>query len=803
MSVFNKTGKLSSEENYNRFFQTFSRDTYTKTATSTQLVLETSHFIDELGWVIEENSQNGTISQDLQKKIIDGITAAGKNLVFLRQVVDQHVRPDYLGATLDEGDAMFDGLKHAEKKHEMLVRKFTSLTPVGNVISHQQFSKHAQFPTTTLSPIQLPSSTVIQTGPFLAQRKVVSFKVEPATGSTEVRAASSPSVLLSRISFLLRHNNEPQALQEFEQLPPDIQKSVYLGMWIVRGRPMPGNPIAHDNFGEVSFKNQEPRCASSPQQKACAVELIKTQVAMMEMMQLFARKDMAAAKAVFESLPQQVQNEIYGKHWEVCGKPTDKSPEESLRKIAHSDFGKVSFLGLDPRCDVPMEKRIETITICMSEFKKKSEAAQTATAQTAADWTNIDFNGSLKGPQKNDHKCQSLLGLAKAIVPLFMGNIAIEAPQIQEKSYKALAAAYVQKYPCLKPYMLQLVNDLRFANEALPVAQESRKSSQAANPNLGAMSDEQRKQYRTSIMAETFSTLQNGFYINSKGEKVTLDLQPAVQSLKLEKDSGKGTVRQGKYNTQLFLDKKDCLTVTRDLAERGLNPIVLDAASDGHFGGGYKKGAGAQEENMCRRSGLCISADPTLEVQKNNFYPLSGNGEHAGLYVDRVPVFRGEEEEGYPYLDKPFETAVSIMAAYNFNESHQRKNKVPEKDILRLVSDLQTGELRIPEPQASEMKEKMRTVLHMAEKNGHESVVLMPLGCGAFCNPPKHVSEMMMELITEEFPHSFKEVHISIIDDHNTGQAHNPRGNFTEFKDTIEKGFLGKLQGISATFQVS
>jgi uncharacterized protein (TIGR02452 family) len=325
------------------------------------------------------------------------------------------------------------------------------------------------------------------------------------------------------------------------------------------------------------------------------------------------------------------------------------------------------------------------------------------------------------------------------------------------------------------------------------------------HPDLSGMGDVGRKTYRTAIMFETLESLQNGYYVNSKGQKVNLNLQPSINSFYCESTTGGVQRRYGHYRTQIFLDKKDCLTVTRDCANRGLNPIVLDAASDSHFGGGYKTGAGAQEENICRRSGLCIPADTTQGVQTKNFYPLNRQGAHACLYVSNVPVFRGEEQEGYPYLDQPFETAVAITAAYNFNEEHQKKKGVHANAIRKLVPDQRTGELRIPGPEAFETKEKLRTTLHMAQKNGHDSVVLIPLGCGAFCNPPKHICEMIMELITQEFPNSFKEVHIAVIDDHNTGKAHNLRGNFIEFKETIENGFkaLGALNKIGATFAIT
>jgi hypothetical protein len=137
------------------------------------------------------------------------------------------------------------------------------------------------------------------------------------------------------------------------------------------------------------------------------------------------------------------------------------------------------------------------------------------------------------------------------------------------------------------------------------------------------------------------------------------------------------------------------------------------------------------------------------------------------------------------------------------HQAKLRQRGSSTQGILLLEKDPLTQELRLPKPQAIGTKNKLRTVLQMAVEKGHESIVLIPLGCGAFCNPPGHVSEILMELITEEFPHSFREIHISIIEDANTGLAHNRRGNGAAFQDTIENKFLVKLNSIKATFQIT
>ncbi len=779
---------------------------------SQQKFMNLSHLMDRILWDIEDNAQDGTIDSGILNKVNGGKERA---FLELKAIYEELEVQETKGLKVEP--QINKEYEHVREKYNRLRAKISSLTPVGPTVSPSQFQRNtspplslsAQHRSHTHSPrAQHPSHNTTPSLPLpIGGRQVSSFTITPSAHTGQAASASlAPQEPLSRISYLLRHGNETQALQEFNQLSQDVQQAVYGALWHVRGRPMSGNPIAHDNFGEVSFKNLEARCNSTPMQKACAVELVNLQAPIYEMIALLGRNDVEGAKKIFMKLPPVIQNGIYGKHWEVCGKPTDASQDESLRKIAHPDFGRVSFLGLESRCDVSAQRKIETLKAFLPSMVEPLYQSQQLIDQTILAWKGIDAAPKtvMSGQQKTERKKDSLHNISKTIVLQLLGNdtpfqmatSAISRTTGQPgMSFPALAAAYVEKYPCLKPFILQLVDGLTLANEqqqqpSQTPTQGDRKSSRIQDPGLQSLGRHESQQYRVGIINETLDTLQKGHYTNSKGELVTLDLTHAAASVTCMADNGGHGVRRGSYNTQLFLDKKDCLTVTRDCAERGLNPIVVDAASDGHFGGGYKHGAGAQEENMCRRGGLSFAVDTAHGLQQQNFYPLSSNGEHAGLYVSNVPVFRGEEGEGYPYLDKPFETAVAVVAAYNFGPKS------------RIQLDNSTGESRIPKHEAIETQEKLRTVFEMAIQNGHDSVVLVALGCGAFANPPKHISEMMMELITEEFPHSFKEIHIAIIEDKNSMRG-NSEGNFKPFKETIENGFLGKLRSIGMTYRTT
>ena len=74
-----------------------------------------------------------------------------------------------------------------------------------------------------------------------------------------------------------------------------------------------------------------------------------------------------------------------------------------------------------------------------------------------------------------------------------------------------------------------------------------------------------------------------------------------------------------------------------------------------HPSGTVRTGAGAQEENLHRRSDLCRF----LERQRTAFYPMAAE---SGLLSRRVTVFRGTEADGYPLID-PFHVEVISVSA--------------------------------------------------------------------------------------------------------------------------------------------
>jgi uncharacterized protein (TIGR02452 family) len=283
-------------------------------------------------------------------------------------------------------------------------------------------------------------------------------------------------------------------------------------------------------------------------------------------------------------------------------------------------------------------------------------------------------------------------------------------------------------------------------------------------PNIALSDVNGQKNYRVQVMNDTLRHLKTGFYTSPDGTRHTLDLTRAAQGANLVLSAGNVEQRPGNEPMRIIVKNQDCLYAAAELYAKGLNPLVLDMGCDEHFGGGYLEGDRAQEEECCRRSGLGMAGDTQHGVQHRNFYPLSVHSNSAGIYVPHVPIFRAGYDKGYQCLNHPFEVAFGVIAA--FNRPHLENN---------------SGRPRLRQVEAAATREKIRTFFEMARQQGHKSVVFGALGCGAFRNPPDHISEIVMDVIRNEFAHCFNEIVIAVLDDHNTGHAHNPEGNFKPF----------------------
>ena len=281
------------------------------------------------------------------------------------------------------------------------------------------------------------------------------------------------------------------------------------------------------------------------------------------------------------------------------------------------------------------------------------------------------------------------------------------------------------------------------------------------------------RELRMEVIQTTIRLVQNaGYYVDN----VFINIDSKLPDNKTEYfDAPDKLITSDNYQTKYSVINADCLETAELLSKAGLNPCVLNLASRKNPGGGVLNGAGAQEENIFRRSNLFLSlyqfahyANEYGIKKHEKSYPLNRNT--GGIYSADITIFRGSEKNGYCLLKKPYNVSIVTVSAINKPSLIVKNGRFYiEKDLI--------------EP----TKEKIRTILRIAGKYKHNCLVLGAFGCGAFANPPNHMAELFKEVLFEkEFISNFKLVVFSIFDDHNSNKAHNPNGNVLPFLEVFD-----------------
>jgi uncharacterized protein (TIGR02452 family) len=195
---------------------------------------------------------------------------------------------------------------------------------------------------------------------------------------------------------------------------------------------------------------------------------------------------------------------------------------------------------------------------------------------------------------------------------------------------------------------------------------------------------------------------------------------------------------------------EDSADTAYQLQKEGLNPLILNMASDYTPGGGWRKGATAQEESLFYRSLYYLA------LEDRCFYPLAL---YSAIYTPKVFFFRSKQLDGYkilPYEECSFISCLAMPAL--------------RKPVLSANGKYTSQHRKV-------MTEKIRGIFKIAALHKHDAVVLGAFGNGAFRNPPQDVAEIFREVIKEYTPY-FKKIVFAILD-------YGPHKNFPVFQKVL------------------
>ncbi|WP_328929017.1 TIGR02452 family protein [Streptomyces sp. NBC_00190] len=205
----------------------------------------------------------------------------------------------------------------------------------------------------------------------------------------------------------------------------------------------------------------------------------------------------------------------------------------------------------------------------------------------------------------------------------------------------------------------------------------------------------------------------------------------------------------GGGETAVEVTDESSTVAARRLAAEGLGPVpegagvaVLNFASARNPGGGYVRGAKAQEEALCRASALY---ETLLEAPE--YYEIH-RAERSTFYTDRVihspgvPVFRDDRGA---LLENPFRVGFLTSPAPNAGTIRRQE---PERAA------------EIP----AALARRAGLVLEVAALHGYRGLVLGAWGCGVFRNDPAEVAEAFRGLLAGRFAGVFDRVVFGILD---------------------------------------
>ena len=244
---------------------------------------------------------------------------------------------------------------------------------------------------------------------------------------------------------------------------------------------------------------------------------------------------------------------------------------------------------------------------------------------------------------------------------------------------------------------------------------------------------------------ETIKIVNEGFYINSKEEKV--DVKEMVQNaidksflITLDHVSALPEEKTGKG--EIEITKEFSLDACERMVKEGIEkPVCLNFASARNPGGGFCGPNEAQEENLCRCSALYFTQIKHPQMYEYNRKNKTLLYSDMMIFSPDVPVWKNTK---YQLLDNPY--CISFITAPACNASR----RIPLEELRPA------------------MYHRCELILKLAIENGCKGIILGAYGCGVFKNKVEDVAGYFKDLLIDhEYLKYFDKVVFAVPDGKN------------------------------------
>lgn len=250
------------------------------------------------------------------------------------------------------------------------------------------------------------------------------------------------------------------------------------------------------------------------------------------------------------------------------------------------------------------------------------------------------------------------------------------------------------------------------------------------------MNPQNNRDRRSKIAHETLAILEQGFYVNRRGEKVSFgaELSAAIRQSRLYRPDDLGAeslaipAHAGRAAIQVTAESSLGAAERLIVREQRKNTVCLNFASAKNPGGGFLGGSQAQEESLARASGLYPCIAQMEEMYLHNRQQRTCFYSDYMIYSPLVPVIR-DQTDGL--LEQPYLLSFVTAPAVNAGVVRERE---PEN----------VGQI------GPVMKERIRKVLRVSAIHGNRTLILGAYGCGVFRNQATDVADYFAQVLLDE-----------------------------------------------------
>lgn len=214
-------------------------------------------------------------------------------------------------------------------------------------------------------------------------------------------------------------------------------------------------------------------------------------------------------------------------------------------------------------------------------------------------------------------------------------------------------------------------------------------------------------------------------------EEVIVYLPSDIRNMAEDKDFQHiivgGRVGVGCENMDSFSLARKRVEDCRHMMAEGDRVLVLNFANAVNPGGGVRRGATAQEEDLCRKSSLLLSLESKEALAYYDYNKALNTymGSDAIILNPNVEILKDENGN---LLEKSVVVSVLTCAAPNLRNG------------MECMTEAQYQKM---------MYDRITAMLTVAACNGYKVVILGAFGCGAFRNDAKLVSDIFYKVMKE------------------------------------------------------